>query len=364
MKKISEAHIKKISTVLSQWFTPDNSNLKTAIERTVSEGFFSFEDVKHQVLALKHTTEFKHLIKWVNQSAADKELLAQKNILCLHAGNLPLVGFHDALAVIITGGNYVGKISRKDPYLLPALLQRFSESMPELNLQWNSQIEQLPVKEADALLFAGSEQSSRDVLALLKKKNIISESTPKLIRTAHYSVALITENSADTMRDLTEAVFRYGGAGCRSVAVVVAPFSLNAEKCTFTDYIEEFWLNNPQLKKPDRSLFHRYAFNKALNIEQAWLDNFLIEEHLSKPGEKFVLKWIKGGKSTLDEILQTYSKGIQSVYSTQEFIGKKAETHRIEPLSSAQKPPIWWKPDQIDTISWLLENAGNKLQQS
>jgi len=35
------------------------------------------------------------------------------------AGNLPLVGFHDFLSVLITGHKFIGKLSSRDDRLLP-----------------------------------------------------------------------------------------------------------------------------------------------------------------------------------------------------------------------------------------------------
>ncbi|TVR13835.1 MAG: hypothetical protein EA391_13515 [Balneolaceae bacterium] len=350
--------IEKLSKAIDGWFQPDNIKLKIAIEQTVDEGFFSFEDIKHQIRSLKNATAGVNLLKWAELSGLQPALLSGKNILCLHAGNLPLVGFQDTLSVMMTGGNYVGKISRKDPYLLPAFLEFYSGLNPLSEMRWALNIDNLNITSADALIFAGSEKSASEVRVLLQKESIIRESTPCLIRTAHFSVAYITNNNPETLRNLTEAVFRYGGAGCRSVAIVVAPFGLNDFKCSFTDYVEEFWLNNPQHSKPAPSLFHRYAFNKAMKIEQAWLDDYLIEEQLSKPSDKFILQWIKGDKSTLNDIVEKYRDGLQAVYSTEDLIGQKTADVVIEPLSTAQNPPIWWKPDQIDTIEWLQENAG------
>ncbi len=351
-------HIKKLSKAIDGWFQPDNMKLKTAIEQTVDEGFFSFEDVKQQIRALKHATAGDNLHKWTESSGLQPHSLSGKDILCLHAGNLPLVGFQDALSVMMTGGNYFGKISRKDPYLLPAFLEYSSGLILQSEINWVLNLDDLEITKVDALIFAGSEDSASKVTSVLREKNIITKSTPSLIRTAHFSVAYITNNHPETMRDLTEAVFRYGGAGCRSIAIVVAPFGLNDWKCSFTEYIEEFWLKNPQHSKPDPSLFHRYAFNKAMKIEQAWLDDFLIEEQLSKPSEKFILQWIKGDKNTLDDIVSKFKDGLQAVYSTENYIGQKSNSMIIEPLSKAQNPSIWWKPDHIDTIEWLQENVG------
>ncbi|MDZ7719161.1 MAG: acyl-CoA reductase [Balneolaceae bacterium] len=353
-------HIEKVSNTITEWLQPDNSELKKAIEKTVDEGLFSFEDIKHQIRVLKSTLQKKNLEIWADRSGLNLNSLNRKKVLCLHAGNLPLVGLQDLLAVILTGGDYYGKISKKDPYLLPTLLKKFVEVDLINGTQWSRELENFSGVRMNAVLFAGSESSAKEVKSSLKSLKIITKQTPALMRTAHFSIALIEDNESQTMEDLTEAVFRYGGTGCRSVAIVVAPFHLDSEKCEFTDYIESFWLKNPQHQKPEKSLFYRYAYNKALEIPQAWLNDFLIEENISYPKEKFVLYWVKGDFKTLSDLVDKYAYGLQSIYSTSEYIGQEVRGYHIEPLSTAQAPPIWWKPDQIDTIKWLQKKVAHQ----
>lgn len=354
-----QSHIEKVSQAIDEWLQPDNSDLKRAIDRTVEEELFSFPDIKHQILVLKSTLTKKHLCKWAERSGLKFNSISQKKILCLHAGNLPLVGLQDFLAVVLTGGNYFGKISKKDPYLLPTLIKKFKEFNLVQGNQWSTELEEFSGNKMDAVLFAGSELSADKVQSKLKSLKIVDEQTPTLLRTAHFSIAYIENNDPSTMEDLTEAVFRYGGTGCRSVAIVVAPFHLNEEKCGFTDYVELFWMKNPQLQKPDPSLFHRYVYNRALEIPQAWLNDFLIEENVSRPNEKFLLYWVEGDFETLTDLVTKYSDGLQSVYSTSSYLGKLANGFAIEPLSQAQAPPIWWKPDQLDTIEWLQKKVAH-----
>ena len=351
----TQNHIKRISKTVEDWLKPDNFELMQAIDQTVNEGLFSFEDIKFQILSLKKSLREENLQRWARISGLKAGSIAGKRILCLHAGNLPLVGFQDLLSVIMTGGSYLGKLSKKDPYLLPTLLQSFQKHGIADDAKWAADLDGFSGLKSDAVLFAGSKQSAISVEKKLGSLKLADQSTPKLMRTAHFSIAWIHDNNKKTMEDLTEAVFRYGGAGCRSVAIVVAPFHLNSQKCSFTDYVEAFWLKNPQHQNPPESLFHRFAFNKAAGIEQAWLNDFLIEENLEKPEHKFILHWINGGEQTLKEIINSFRDGLQSVYSTGEMVGKEIGGFITEPLSEAQSPPIWWKPDGVDTIQWLQQ---------
>lgn len=280
--------------------------------------------------------------------------LEAKKIVCLHAGNLPLVGIQDLLAVVLTGGSYAGKISRKDPYLLPTLLNELQKTGVLNDAKWSDDLEKLKFVNGDAVLFAGSESSVDVVNQKLEALEILKPGAPRLMRTAHFSVAWIEDNKPETMENLTEAVFRYGGTGCRSAALVVAPFHLDSEKCAFTDYIELFWIRNPQMHKPPAELFHRYAYNKAVGIPQAWLDDFLIEESAACPEHPYLLHWVKGDRKDLANLVHRFGNGIQSVYSSNDSDeGRKIGPFRYERLSRAQSPPIWWEPDGTDTIQWL-----------
>ncbi|MDZ7757329.1 acyl-CoA reductase [Rhodohalobacter sp.] len=354
-------HIKNISGAIDAWLQPDNLSLKKAIDQTVEENLFGLEDIKHQIRHLKYSLTEDNLLKWAEITNLKISGLKGKNILCLHAGNLPLVGLQDLLATVLTGANYVGKLSRKDPYLLPTLIEKLDDHKISGDRHYSADLNDFSNKEADAVLFAGSEDSVNSVISNLKDLNIVDFETPRLMRTAHFSIAFINDHNKETMEDLAEAVFRYGGTGCRSVAIVIAPFKLKSQKCHLTDYFEIFWLKNPQHEKPDQSLFYRFATNKALGIDQAWLNDFLIEERLSKPTDKFVLQWIQGDEDTLKDIVDKFKDGLQTVYTTSESqmadFKKELETE-TDLLSKAQTPDIWWKPDGIDTITWLQKELG------
>lgn len=349
-------HIREVSKAIAAWLRPDNPALKMAIDRTVDENLFSFEDIRHRILHLRKSLTEENLLEWAGRSKLRPGCLQKRRVVCLHAGNLPLVGLQDALAVTLTGADYTGKVSRKDPWLIPTFLEKLREHDIPGSRVWSDQLDDLSGHKADAILFAGSEDSAGPVLAALKSRSIADDDTPRLMRTAHFSVAFLTDHNKKTMEDLAEAVFRYGGAGCRSVAVVIAPFGLKSEKCHLTDYAEAFWLNNPQHQKPDPVLFHRYAANKALGVEQSWLDDFLIEERISRPADKFVLRWVQGGEEELKQIVDSCSDGLQTIYTqTGEapgiLSGRKGWV--VDKLAKAQTPDIWWKPDGVDTVEWL-----------
>lgn len=341
---------------VDNWLNPENEYLSRAIDQTVQEGYFAFHDIKHSLLTLKDTVTAEYLERWIKNTGADSGIPG-KNVLCLHAGNLPLVGLQNVLAVLLSGGRYMGKISRKDPYLLPTFLNEVKKTSEwsSVDVQWIHNLDDIEGLQSDAILFTGSGESVPGVKEAIHRLNLGHESTRYLIRTAHFSIAYLDNRKPEHMENLVEAIFRYGGKGCRSVAIVVSPFELDEIKCDLTDYIESFWLDHPQHEKPQPSLGFRYAYNKSVNRSQSWLDNFLIQQGGFELDQDFICYWSVGGPEKIAELAETFSEQVQSIYITGDNIKIPGIEKRTEMLSAAQHPPIDWKPDGIDTLEWLLE---------
>lgn len=354
-----QSRIDTLLEVFDNWLTDENQFLTEAIAKTVEEGYFAFHDVKYSLNALKDTLNRTALEEWVERSGLSYDHNAgNENVLCLHAGNIPLVGLQDVLAVLLSGARYTGKISRKDPYLLPTFLNEVKKTgvWSSIDVQWSHRIDDLEDMQNDAILFAGSEESVPGVMDSIKKYNLKKPDTRFLIRTAHFSMAYLDNKEEKHMKDLTEAIFRYGGKGCRSVAIVVSPHSLDAIKCEFTDYIEAFWLDNPQHEKPKPKLKHRFAYNKAIERPQAWLDDFLLQEGGLEMDQDFICYWIQGNEVKASDLAGRFRDELQSIYVTHPEITIPGFEDKVEFLSDAQNPPIYWKPDGTDILKWLLRD--------
>lgn len=337
-----QLHIVNVSKAAKNWLRPDNAMLKKAIEQTVEEGLFSFEDIKFQIRALKKNIDSGQVDEWARRVklSEEKNSIGQK-VLCLHAGNLPLVGFQDALGTILSGADYYGKLSRKDPYLLQTFLHEIEKKGIENCIKYSTSLTDFKNLKVDKVLFAGSSESVPKVKEELTYLKAVSEETEFVIRTAKFSMAYITNEDPEVITDLVEAIFRYGGQGCRSVAVVVSPIRFNKLKCHFQDYIESFWLKNPQHKKPTEALAYQFSYNKAIDRPQAWLDDFLIQESEDFPELDFTLHWVQGDEEKLKELKEKFGSAVQTVYNA----GEKVEGLETEFLSKAQTPDLWWEPD-------------------
>lgn len=138
-----------------------------------------------------------------------------KTVGLVLAGNIPLVGFHDVLCVFISGNKTKIKISDKDPYLLPYILQILKEIDPRTADFF--QITEGFLKDFDAVIATGSNNSARYFDAYFGKY-------PNIIRKNRNAVAIL--RGGETIEELAllgEDVFTYFGLGCRNVSKIYLP---------------------------------------------------------------------------------------------------------------------------------------------
>ena len=350
---------KRIATLIEaadNWLDEENHYLADAIDRTVREGYFSLQDVRYAIDALKKSLSEKSLLEWAERATLTDENDAEgENVLCLHAGNLPMVGFQDALATLLTGARYSGKISRKDPYLLPTFLNEVkkTELWSDMDVQWTHRLDDFEDMRHDNMIFAGSESSVPGVKKEIQRLNLAKKDARFLIRTAHFSMAYIDQNNDQTIQNLTDAILRYGGKGCRSVAVVVSPYSLDEVRGELKKAAKSFWIENPQHQKPAPKLKQQYAYNRAVECPQLWLEYFLVQEGGIAFDQDFIYYWIQGDKTTAAQIADQNHEQLQSIYVSDTDGKIPGWNERTELLSNAQQPHLSWKPDGVDTLRWL-----------
>ncbi len=130
------------------------------------------------------------------------------------AGNIPLVGFHDWLCVLIAGAKAQVKLSEKDLFMLPHLAQQLQKI--ESGFTGRTQfVDRL--KDFDAVIATGSNNTARYFEQYFGKY-------PHIIRRNRTSVAVLHgDESTEDLSRLAEDVFAYFGMGCRSVGKLYAP---------------------------------------------------------------------------------------------------------------------------------------------
>ncbi|RSK41216.1 acyl-CoA reductase [Hymenobacter perfusus] len=130
------------------------------------------------------------------------------------AGNIPLVGFHDALCVLLSGHLLLAKLSKDDTVLMRWVLDELTRLEP----RFANRIELADrLNAADAFIATGSDNTARYFEYYFGRK-------PNIIRRNRTSLAVLTGRETDhDLGLLGEDIFRYYGLGCRNVSKLYVP---------------------------------------------------------------------------------------------------------------------------------------------
>ncbi len=167
------------------------------------------------------------------------------------AGNIPLVGFHDFLCVLMSGNILHAKLSSSDSRLLKFLADRLIETEPE----WKNSIHFVDKLNngIDAVIATGSNNTAKHFEHYFK--NI-----PNIIRRNRNGIAVLdgTETNLE-LYTLGKDIFSYFGLGCRNVAKLYVP-----EGYVF----DNFFLNIESYKDViNHSKYHsNYMYNRTIYL--------------------------------------------------------------------------------------------------
>ncbi|MDG5767650.1 acyl-CoA reductase [Balneolales bacterium ANBcel1] len=365
-----------IAGAVDAWLANEGGLLGQSVERTVAEGLFPRHDVTFMLEEIRRTVTGKTLIQWVDTAVSRTGIKAEaspgqtRKVLCLHAGNLPMVGLQDLLAVLLSGGAYYGKLTRKDPRLMDGLLRLLQERLPDQVISWSTNMDDLAGIRADNVLFAGSEGSVDAVTRRCRELGLSREYTRFLYRTARFSMALLSSadfNDAgdlapDVAGSLAEAILRYDGKGCRSVAVVIAPVTLTEAASGLQSALMDFLQQNPSESQQHPSIRYWSAYLKSVKRAVVRTGPALVTDEPDMAGMERVVCWIHHPEpvAQAETLASRYGHRLQQVYVTadtlKEHIRKPVSDGglRLAPLEEAQRPPIAWQPDGVDVLQWLL----------
>lgn len=196
----------------------DNTELQAAAQLANAKNkWFSAESIE---LALDYwhknlTTE--NLEKWVavEQLTDNNE---PKNIGIVAAGNIPLVGLHDLICVLLAGHRAVIKLSSDDEPLMRFFAEQFTQTNPVMG-QYISIVDQL--EGIDAAIATGSNNTARYFEFYFGKY-------PNIIRKNRNSLAVLTgKESVETIQKIGFDMLSYFGKGCRNVTQLWAPKGYN-----------------------------------------------------------------------------------------------------------------------------------------
>ena len=231
-------------------------------------GWYNLENITFSLKNWSETLGKLALQEFVSPYNLDD--LNKKNVAIIMAGNIPLVGFHDFLCVLLSGHSVLVKQSSSDKQLLPFLAKYLEYVAPEFKGDIKFTEEKLT--DFDAVIATGSNNTARYFDYYFKDK-------PNIIRKNRNSIAILEGNeTAEDLELLSDDIFRYFGLGCRNVSKLFVPKSYN-----FDTFFKAIYKWNGLIN--DSKYANNYDYNKAVYLmsEFDMLENgfFMIKEDQS-----------------------------------------------------------------------------------
>ena len=310
---------------------PFQIQVKRAFE---SNGWFTNQNVTFAFNEWSKLLNENYLSNWI--SSYDLNAISDKTVGVIMAGNIPLVGFHDFLTVLLSGHSIQIKQSSSDAFFLP-LIARFLEHV-EPGFKGKIVFAEENLSGFDAIIATGSNNTARHFEYYFGEY-------PHIIRRNRNSVAVLTgQESAAELDALGEDIFRYFGLGCRSVSKLMVPKGYDFDLLfgalySFKDLIDyEKYRNN-------------YDYNKAVYLMSRFqlLENGFVmlkeDESYASPIATLFYEYYESPES-LHNKLKADAELIQCV------VGKGKDTDYV-PFGQTQKPQLDDYADGIDTLEFL-----------
>ncbi len=329
----------RLLSLLGDWIQlEENEDLDLAIRRSgMQNAWFTEENVRQSLAAIAtNFLEQEKLKDWAEQYKLPENTVP-KTVGLIMAGNIPLVGFHDVLAVLIAGHRCLIKPSEKDKYLLPCLAEQLIELEPAMEqyIQFTERLEGF-----DAVIATGSNNSARYFETYFSKY-------PNIIRKNRHAVAVLDgEETEEELLALGNDVFQYFGLGCRNVAKL---------------YVPQGYDFDPLLQQLDEYrevvMHHKYKNNFDFNYTMLILNKvphlstgciLLKEDELVSSRIACLHYEYYQDEANLFAKLSAKSAEIQCVVSRKLIPGNE-----FVPFGQAQHPGLTDYADGVDTMAFL-----------
>lgn len=312
---------------------------KTITEACVINPWFTRETIIFALSELARILNRKNLNLWLDRW--NEKWLTPKfpsRIGVIMAGNIPLVGFHDFLSVLITGHKFTGKLSSRDDRLLPLmgdLLKKINNSFDEL-IEFTDE----RLSGIEAIIATGSNNTYRYFEYYFGKY-------PHIFRRNRNGIAIIQGN--ETREDYTylgKDIFTYFGLGCRNVSKIFLPEKY--EPVILLDALEEFSYVTEHNKYMNNYMYYKsvYLLNKITHYDNGFI----------------LLKQDPGYQSPIGVLFYDYYSSVDTLVEKlisdrdqlQCITGSEIKGLETIPFGKTQSPELWDYADDVNTIEFLI----------
>lgn len=259
---------------------------------------------------------------------------SNKRIAIVMAGNIPLVGFHDFMCVLLAGHSVLGKLSSNDTQLLPLLTKYLIAVEPSFEVKIELTTDTL--EDFNAVIATGSDNTA------IYFEHYFG-TYPNIIRKNRNSVAILSGNETpEQMKALADDIFRYFGLGCRNVSKIYVPENYDWDHFFNGMFAWKDVINN-------HKYINNYDYNKAVYLMSLMklLDN-----------EFMILKEDQGFSSPISVVFYETYKSLEELKETLNNSEDKIQCIISEnhiPFGEAQEPKLSDYADGVDTMQFLLD---------
>lgn len=296
-------------------------------------GWYTPEQVYFSLRSWAEALTEANLDKWLAPYGLKEK--TPKTVALVLAGNIPLVGFHDFLSVVITGNKALVKLSSNDQQLLPFLAKYLIAVAPRLTDCITFTEGRL--EDFDAVIATGSNNTARYFEYYFRDK-------PGIIRKNRNSVAVLTgSETAAQLENLGEDIFRYFGLGCRNVSKLFVPKGYD-----FKDFFEAMYQYRSIIEYEKYA--NNYDYNKAV---------FLMSRFKILDNGFMTIKEDPGYASPISSVFYEFYDDIDDVKKRLETEDDQIQCIVSTAIDNAvafgqtQKPALWDYADNVDTIKFL-----------
>lgn len=316
-----------------------SDNFMDILRKTeLSNPWFTSESLRISFHSLSTMLRPGNIQNWISEYPEIHKSGKAKNVGLVSAGNIPLVAFHDILAVLITGHNLHIKLSSKDDILFPEIRKILIYIFDGFEKKINIYEEKL--ENIEAVIATGSNNSSRYFEYYFGKY-------PNIIRRNRNSIAVINgDENSDQLKKLADDVFLYFGLGCRNVSKIYLPRSFDQTR--ILDNFEHYNHYNNHTKYANN-----YDYQRAILLINTipFLDNgFLIfreEKSLNSPVACLHYEFYNN-QEELKSLIELEKSNIQCIVTESDLFNDNVK------FGDTQYSDLIDYADNMDTIEFLL----------
>jgi hypothetical protein len=337
MSKFDKTHLVNVFSELGLQLSKLNEQLQALIETEKQyNAWFTRENVLKAVKSIGDMLNEADLTTWLENYQLNVH--QPKKVGLILAGNIPLVGFHDVLCVLITGNFALIKASSQDARLIKSVLKLLAAIDPVFaeRYQFTERLENF-----DAVIATGSNNTSRYFEYYFGK-------VPNIIRKNRSSVAVLTgAETTEQLFELGHDIFDYFGLGCRNVSKLLVPqgylFNLFFESIeAYNDIINHHKYNN------------NYFYNKSIylvNSDKHLDNNFLLLKEDTRLASPLAVMYFEyyDDLAAVESKLNLDAEQIQCVVSGIPLNIKS----QVVDFGGSQQPKLWHYADGVDTMAFL-----------